>query len=947
MRRRTTAGISVLLVVGIAGLLGTMASTFPDALDRTTVSTPTVGSPALNSRVVMIIIGSLRMDASQDPSLMPRLSAARQHGSWGIVQTSPIPISAAFIWAFTMGRPFTPLDIFHDFYPYRVPAHSTIHLAVSAGRRVCLVGEQHLTSPFRNVVHRAEVVPFTSFRDMRTQDEEVFQRSSALIRSRSCELLILHLVNLDKAAHVYGGISARYREMAAGADAMLGALQDLSEPGTTFLVISDHGTNDDGDHAVPEPIVRNPPFVLWGTGVAQGISASIRQIDIGPLLAALLGFPIPPNSLGTIPMELLSGPASTREAILARAIEQKENYLRAYARQQEHPQIAGTLDQIGRGHPAKPGDENQAESKAITTLRRLDTLYWTDLQGRAAYRMALGATIGAILLSFLGFALCQRGLEPSGVPAGASTAPECAIGLATMITMVVLLSARLWEGGVAWGALALLTSLFLGIVAVKVQGGCVQVRSPLAIIALLIWGVASIIPAWWPQFSMQGQLPGFRPAFLFRQPLWVGLTVTGVGGFVALGFLRMRPANKTLVALAAMPVLSLTLTYTTSLFHDLVHWALGVIAAAALWLIVLRRRVSRSTIMAIAGLLTVLAIRRIRGLTFTGALAEVWWAPPLVLGIACVVLLRPTLWPLHPPSPADRTRAKERSTFFGLSLLALLTFIGAIRHLDLQQLSRWLHPALFGLVAAACFLTRDRTLRLSVTFGAFIASSYLLFDLYGFLAMVASLGFLLALWPTRLMPQNRWSPWVAGLLYFSAVWLLFFATGNEFDLTAVNALRKGMLGSDIGGAGGFSLGWTILLIFLKLTYIHLLPLLALASATSRPGIAFDWAGFLVTGATLHFTLFLGFFVRYTTVGYSATGGILVSAVSLLIFLAAYPIHRLAASDDENGRHETAQPPPVSRPSLSDLLEADPPPAGSGVSTKPPTSGTGRPGAAEE
>lgn len=493
--RWSTAGVCVLLIAGILGLCGTMASTFPDVLDRTTVQTPAAGSPPLTPRVVMIIIGSLRMDASQDPSLMPRLNAARKRGGWGVVQTSPIPISAAFIWAFATGRPFSPLDIFHDFRPYQMPAYSTIHLAVSAGHRVCLVGEHHLTSPFRDIVHRAGVVPFTTFRTLRDQDEKVFLRSSALARSRSCELLVLYLASLDKAAHLHGAISARYREMAGHVDTVVGALEDLSEPGTTFLVISDHGTNDDGDHSVPEPVVRNPPFVLWGTGVAHGVSASIRQIDIGPLLAALLGFPFSPNSLGTVPTALLSGPASARAAILARAQEQKENYLWAYAQQQKRPQIVDTSDRTGKGHSSPPGHEDQAEGEAISTLRRLDNLYWTDLQGWASYRMAVGATVGAVLLSILGFILCLRRQEPRELAPSTAITPEYAIGLTAIIAMVGLLSVRLWEAKATWGVLALLVCLCLGIAAVRVQEQPVQARLVLTIAALLVWGVASVIPA--------------------------------------------------------------------------------------------------------------------------------------------------------------------------------------------------------------------------------------------------------------------------------------------------------------------------------------------------------------------------------------------------------------------------------------------------------------------
>ena len=110
------AGVPLLLIVtallaGVAALLMGMLSSFPDVQDRTAVPGRTSASAPLASRVLMIIVGSLRRDVAQDSSLMPRLTAARRRGSGGILQTSPIPISSAFVWAPATGHPFTPFAL--------------------------------------------------------------------------------------------------------------------------------------------------------------------------------------------------------------------------------------------------------------------------------------------------------------------------------------------------------------------------------------------------------------------------------------------------------------------------------------------------------------------------------------------------------------------------------------------------------------------------------------------------------------------------------------------------------------------------------------------------------------------------------------------------------------------------------------------------------------------
>lgn len=98
----------------------------------------------------------------------------------------------------------------------------------------------------------------------------------------------------------------------------------LNEPhlSSTLLVLcGDHGMNDVGNHGGSSPGETSPALVfispnLQGKGAPLAAPVAweddfqyydtVEQSDIVPTLAALLGFPIPKNNLGTVITRFLS-----------------------------------------------------------------------------------------------------------------------------------------------------------------------------------------------------------------------------------------------------------------------------------------------------------------------------------------------------------------------------------------------------------------------------------------------------------------------------------------------------------------------------------------------------------------------------------------------------------------------------------------------------------------
>lgn len=67
---------------------------------------------------------------------------------------------------------------------------------------------------------------------------------------------------------------------------------------TTYIFTSDHGMTNRGSHGSGSTYKREVPFIAWGAGIKVSESPSdIRQIDIAPLVSALIGINYPINSI--------------------------------------------------------------------------------------------------------------------------------------------------------------------------------------------------------------------------------------------------------------------------------------------------------------------------------------------------------------------------------------------------------------------------------------------------------------------------------------------------------------------------------------------------------------------------------------------------------------------------------------------------------------------------
>lgn len=70
---------------------------------------------------------------------------------------------------------------------------------------------------------------------------------------------------------------------------------------TTYIFTADHGMTDWGSHGSGLPSETETPLIVWGAGVkSSGFRQDIEQASIAPLIASLIGIPVPVNNEASI-----------------------------------------------------------------------------------------------------------------------------------------------------------------------------------------------------------------------------------------------------------------------------------------------------------------------------------------------------------------------------------------------------------------------------------------------------------------------------------------------------------------------------------------------------------------------------------------------------------------------------------------------------------------------
>jgi len=160
---------------------------------------------------------------------------------------------------------------------------------------------------------RRDVSFFPETDDPVQSDRAIAQAAVGFLQDFSADLLVVHFDQVDDVGHKYGATSSEYYEAAIRVDALIRQIANAMNLGTGVLVVTaDHGHLDQGGHGGGEPEVVTTPFVAVGPGLRPGAYEAIRQTDVAPTIAALLGTALPALNQGRVRFEMLDMPWELR-----------------------------------------------------------------------------------------------------------------------------------------------------------------------------------------------------------------------------------------------------------------------------------------------------------------------------------------------------------------------------------------------------------------------------------------------------------------------------------------------------------------------------------------------------------------------------------------------------------------------------------------------------------
>ncbi|CEP18123.1 hypothetical protein [Parasitella parasitica] len=190
-------------------------------------------------------------------------------------------------------------------------------------------------------------------------------------------VFFLHLLGLDTNGHGFRPMSKEYlnniKLVDRGVKETVQLIEDFydNDGKTSYVFTADHGMNNRGGHGDGHPDNTRTPIVAWGAGVRKPIDSNlghdefsapwgldhiqrddIRQADIAPLMAHLIGIDFPVNSVGELPLSYLDADEKSKaQAAFSNARQILEQYQVKHYQKEElelffrpFPQLSGRND---------------------------------------------------------------------------------------------------------------------------------------------------------------------------------------------------------------------------------------------------------------------------------------------------------------------------------------------------------------------------------------------------------------------------------------------------------------------------------------------------------------------------------------------------------------------------------------------------------------------------
>jgi hypothetical protein len=529
---------------------------------------------ALTSQVVLVVVDGLRYDTSLQ---MPYLNSLRQHGAQAKLLASP-PSTTQTSWV-TLISGATPevndMPLFDRTTDLLQPVttddlFAAVHRAgLSAGIAGFQWWEKLVPPDSLDLKYYANAEDDAA-------DMGVVDRAVVFIEQFRPSFLLINLRQVEQAGRAFGGTSAEYQQAVLRCDDAinhLAAAMDLQH--SVLIVCSSHGQLaaeqnrapeflrflgqavpvDAGGYGGDEAVVVTTPLVIAGASVTPGNYGTLNPTDLAPLIATLLGTPIPGAAQGSPPTHMLPMEIQDKAAKLLALAQQRLRIGNIYL----YSIGQGTLTQAAEGDALVAqssidvGNYDSAAELAALSMEQVDREIAAARRSRLqAERLARAPVVAAAVLVPLWLAWVRRSKRLAWNV------------LAALLASGLYHALFLWQGGaysfsrIAAGGLAATLdssvrraglSLLVGGVLVALWMWHERQRSPFEVIrsayayalALLWWiGLPIAACTWWSGLRFAWYIPSLTLAFVQFAVLEQGMVTAALGIIVPLPVLIVQ-----------------------------------------------------------------------------------------------------------------------------------------------------------------------------------------------------------------------------------------------------------------------------------------------------------------------------------------------------------------------------------------------------------------------
>ncbi|XP_055379561.1 GPI ethanolamine phosphate transferase 3 [Condylostylus longicornis] len=274
----------------------------------------------------------------------------------------------------TTGSLPTFVDIGSNFATPEINEDNIIDQVTRSGLSAVFLGDSTWTDLYPKRFKRHYSYPSFDIFDLDTVDRKIEKYLPKELNQGDWDLLIAHFLGVDHCGHRYGPLHPEMSRKLTEADNIIRKTIEIMDNETTLFVIGDHGMTKTGDHggesideieALLFAYSKSHKFITSDFGSSN---SSMRQIDVVPTLATILGVPIPYSNLGLINFNLvpdIKTPYMLKyQTLLLHAwqnAKQIYNYFTQYA--------------VENAHTFQFDDMDDVQNKFLVLTHRVNTIY--------------------------------------------------------------------------------------------------------------------------------------------------------------------------------------------------------------------------------------------------------------------------------------------------------------------------------------------------------------------------------------------------------------------------------------------------------------------------------------------------------------------------------------------------------------------------------------------